>query len=73
MALSDAEKTAIRERIASLEAAIGSGILNVRHGDTSTTFQTLGEMRKAIEVLQAQLNIRPKSRVRYVYQAGKGL
>lgn len=73
MALTDAEKTDIAARIASLEAAVGSGLLNVRHGDTSTTFQTIGEMNKAIENLKAQLGTRRRSRVRYVYQAGKGL
>lgn len=73
MALTDAEKIVVRSQIAALRLAIASGILNVRHGDTSTTFQSTSEMRKAIADLEASLGERPKSRVRYIYQAGKGL
>jgi hypothetical protein len=53
-----------------------SGVLSVRHGDTSTVFRSLNELLAAIAALEGEIAgiggtlVR---RIRYPYQSGKGL
>jgi hypothetical protein len=66
----------IQARIEAIRAARDSGVLLVRHGDTSTQFRTLDEMNAIIASLQTQLdalNGQKRRRVHYVIQCGKGL
>jgi len=72
MALSESE---IENRITSIRKARDSGVLIVRHGDTSTQFRSLAEMDKIISDLEAELSAAQgvkKSRVRYLQQCDKG-
>lgn len=73
MALTAAE---LDERIAQLKAARDSGVLSIRHGDTSTTFRSLDELQSTLRRLEAEKQAsegRRSRRVGYVYQGGKGL
>ena len=54
--------------IDALEKARYSGVLSVRHGDTSTTFKTDAEMASALAAASGS-----GRRVKYLYQSGKGL
>jgi aspartate aminotransferase-like enzyme len=46
----------VATRLAALKAARDSGVLTVRHGDTSTTFRSLAEIERIIAVLEPQVN-----------------
>ena len=39
-----------------LKSAMASGVLTVRHGETSTTFQSLADMQKQLERMEAEVN-----------------
>jgi hypothetical protein len=65
----------IEARIAAISAARDSGVLLVRHGDSSTQFRSLEEMDKIIGDLQSQLdqaNGVTRTRVQYVRQMSRG-
>jgi hypothetical protein len=67
----------IRTKIAQLETALYSGVLNVKHGDTSTTFRSQLDLKGAIRALGDQLAVaeggRKRRRGAYITQSGKGL
>lgn len=66
----------LQARLEQLEASIASGVLTVRHGETSTTFRSMSEMLKAKELLEGQIadaEGTKRTRIRYAYQSGKGL
>jgi hypothetical protein len=68
--------TALQTRLDALKKARASGVLTVRHGDTQTTFRSLDEIDRIIASLEAEIasaSGTPRRRVRYIYQAGKGL
>ena len=65
----------IQLRLTEITKARDSGVLMVRHGDTSTQFRSLAEMNNTITTLQRQLdkvNGVKKSRVNYISQDTKG-
>lgn len=45
-------------QIEELEAAIASGVLTVRHGDRQITYQSLAEMRTALDQMRSELAAR---------------
>lgn len=52
-----------------------SGVLIVRHGDTSTQFRSLDELLQAIRILEGQLGKaqgKVRSRVSYIRERCKG-
>lgn len=66
----------IEARIAQIRAARDSGVLSVRHGETSTQFRSLDEMNSIIADLQSQLATalgKRRQRVNYVRQVARGL
>jgi uncharacterized beta-barrel protein YwiB (DUF1934 family) len=68
-------ETQINERLDTLYAMRDSGVLIIRHGDTSTQFRSMADLLKAIRILERQLNAaqgRNTSRVSYVRQSRKG-
>lgn len=70
--LTEAEITA---SLRTLYTMRNSGVLIVRHGDTSTQFNSISEMNKAIKDLEGQLNTaqgKVRSRVSYIRQSRKG-
>lgn len=72
MALTESQ---IQARIDAIRKARDSGVLMVRHGDTSTQFRSLAEMDKIISDLEAELAHAQgvvKSRVKYIRQSDKG-
>lgn len=42
-------------QIDALKVAMASGVLTVRHGDTSTTFRSISEMQKVLAQMEADL------------------
>lgn len=58
-------------QIDALKAAIASGILTVKHGDTLTTYRSLSEMRTALAMMEAEVNTTTRPR-RAVAQFGRG-
>ncbi|ESY71903.1 hypothetical protein X740_33635 [Mesorhizobium sp. LNHC221B00] len=42
-------------QIDALKNAIASGVLTFKHGETMTTYQSLGEMRKALKEMEAEV------------------
>jgi hypothetical protein len=67
--------TQIQTRIDAIRKARDSGVLLVRHGDTSTQFRSLLEMDQIITSLQRELNSVngvKRSRVNYIRQDTKG-
>jgi hypothetical protein len=45
-----------QQQLDDLKAAYASGVLTVRHGENMVTYQTMGEMEKAIANIEAQVN-----------------
>lgn len=71
-----ASASTIQTRIDAIEKALATGVLTVRHGETTTTYRSLEEMLKIRADLEDQLAIAngtTRRRLRYVYQSGKGL
>lgn len=66
----------LQARLEALDAAIVSGVLTVKHGETLTTFRSMKEMLQARDLLLEQIadaNGVTRTRVRYAYQSCKGL
>ena len=71
-----AESTEVLQaRLAALRLALHSGVLLVRHGETSTTFRSSAELERAIRALELEITplTTPRRRVRYITQMTKGL
>lgn len=65
----------INERLDTLYAMRDSGVLIIRHGDTSTQFRSMADLLKAIRILEGQLKTAlgvTRSRVSYIRQSRKG-
>jgi len=60
----------VATRLAALKAARDSGVLTVRHGDTSTTFRSLDEIERIIAVLETQVNGRGIRTIRMQPRSG---
>ncbi len=63
-------------RLADLRKARDTGVLIVKHGDTSNTYRSLDEISKIIADLEGKIDVlngTPKRRVRHAYQISKGL
>lgn len=63
----------LQARLTSIKKARDSGVLLVRHGETTTQFRSLREMDKIIAELEGEISGATPRRVRYMYQKGKGL
>lgn len=66
----------LQARLEALDAAIASGVLTVKHGETLTTFRSMKEMLQARDLLLEQIadaNGATRTRIRYPYQSCKGL
>jgi hypothetical protein len=66
----------LQARLDALDVAIDSGVLTVRHGETSTTFRAMSEMLTARNKLLKQIAAAGGSKAsgpKYIYQSGKGL
>lgn len=55
MALTSIELTELKARLKSTKNARDSGVLSVRHGDTSTQYRSLAEMNSIIADMTAQI------------------
>ena len=67
--------TELQTKLTAIKNARYSGVLTVRHGDTSTTFRSISEMDRIISGLEkeiAELSGTKRRRVRYVTQTNKG-
>jgi biopolymer transport protein ExbD len=67
--------TEMNELLDDLKRARASGVLVVKHGDTTTTYRSVDEITKAISELEgdiAKAAGRRRRRVRYVSQRSKG-
>lgn len=42
-------------QIDALKSAMASGVLTVRHGETTTTFRSLAEMQKQLSIMEADV------------------
>lgn len=66
----------LQTRLLELRIARDSGVLAVRHGDTSTTYRSLNELLSAIALLEGEINRasgrQGRPRVSYPYQITKG-
>lgn len=65
----------INTRLTTLYKMRDSGVLIIRHGDTSTQFRSMDELERVIRQLERQLNTaqgRVRSRVSYIRQSRKG-
>lgn len=66
----------VEARIITLRNARDSGVLLVRHGDTSTQFRSLKELNEILADLEAwlaaQAGVPRRNRVSYVSQSDKG-
>jgi uncharacterized beta-barrel protein YwiB (DUF1934 family) len=65
----------INAKLTTLYTMRDSGVLIIRHGDTSTQFRSMDDLMRAIRLLEGQLNTaqgRVKSRVSYIRQSTKG-
>lgn len=66
----------LQTRLAEIRKARDSGVLMVKHGETSTTFRSLSEMNLIIAELEGRINELSSTTVRRTYgayQSGKGL
>lgn len=65
----------INARLVILYRMRDSGVLIVRHGDTSTQFRSMADLLKAIKILEGKLKDaqgKKRSRVSYIRQSTKG-
>lgn len=71
------ELAAKKKRLVAIRKAYDSGVLTVRHGETSTTFRSQAEMEKIITRLEDEIaaaeGVTPRRRVNYIHQRRKGL
>lgn len=67
----------IKTRIDRLQRARDSGVLNIKHGETSTSYRSLAEMEAVLASLKADLaraeGAPRRRRSFYVNYGGKGL
>lgn len=70
---------ALKLRLADLKTARDSGVLTVRHGDTMTTFRSMGEIQTGIYALsrdiaelEGVITGQRLRRPRYIVQTSKG-
>lgn len=66
----------LTDQLAALKRARGSGVLEVRHGDTSTTYRSVSEILAAITQTQAELdklNGVKRGGPRYIRESSRGL
>jgi hypothetical protein len=71
--MDELERQALLLQLSALKNASRSGVLTVRHGDTSTTFRSLGEIERAIAAMEAELSPPRRRGPRYITQLSKGL
>ncbi len=71
--MDELEKQSLLLQISALKNASRSGVLTVRHGDTSTTFRSFSEIERAIAAMEAELNPPRRRGPRYITQMSKGL
>lgn len=67
--------TEMNELLDELKRARASGVLVVKHGDTTTTYRSIDEINRAISALEgdiSKLTGKRRRRVRYVSQRSKG-
>lgn len=72
-----ADQSTLETRLEALKRAYHTGVLTVRHGETTTTYRSLSEMESIIQSLESEIDTlsgadRPR-RVRYIKQTSKGL
>ncbi len=60
-------------RLAAIKKAWSTGVLWVKHGETTTTFRSLDEMERIIGRLETEIAPRARRRVTYVQQRTKAL
>jgi hypothetical protein len=60
-------------QIEGLKKAIASGVLTVRHGETSTTFRSLAEMQETLRMMESENSGLSKAPRRTVAGFSKGL
>ncbi len=65
----------ITTRIQEIEAALHTGAVRVKHGDTETEYRSLRAMRSIITNLEGKLAAltTPNRRIHYPYQSTKAL
>lgn len=64
----------IQAQIDAIAAAIGSGVLRTRHGDTEVMYQSLSDMLKAKAALEAEIADVNSTSVKQVrFMTSKGL
>lgn len=61
-----------QSQIDAIKAAIASGVLTVRHGETLTTYRSVAEMMRVLAAMQAEVDAASRPR-RTVAQFDKGL
>jgi hypothetical protein len=44
-----------QSQIDALKTAMASGVLTVRHGETTTTFRSLAEMQKQLSIMESDV------------------
>ena len=52
------QENILREQLKKLKAAYATGILRVRYADTDITYQSMTEMKRAINQLEKELGVR---------------
>ena len=69
------ELSVLQDRLAKLRKARASGVLEIRHGETSTRYKSDSEMAAAEAALVGQINaVAGTARgPKYIHQTGKGL
>jgi hypothetical protein len=71
-----ADATTLQARIDALKAARDSGVLTVRHGESTVTYRSMDEIMRAITAAQADLNEiqgTPRRVAAYKFTSCKGL
>lgn len=53
-----------QQQLDALKAAYASGVQTVKHGDNTVVYQSMADMKKAIDAIEFQLSP-PRSRVNY--------
>lgn len=69
------EVTEMKEMLDELVRARSSGVLVVKHGDTTTTYRSIAELERAISALEgdiAKAEGRRRRKVRTITQRSKG-
>ncbi len=65
-----------KEQVATLEAAIASGVLTVRYADRTVTYQSLDAMRRVLRQMRGEVSTvtgaKPRRRTIRLFQSGTG-